>query len=1050
MNSFAADEVEKPVAQTQNTADELLEEEEETERIVVTGSRIRRAEFSEASPVQVISGDISRELGLFDAGSMLQSSNQALGVQYDSSFGGFVLDNGPGAATIGFRNLGAERTLVLINGRRMAPAGVGGAPTAADLNLIPGVMIDRIENLFDGASTVYGSDAVAGVANVILKSDIEGFEFDVSGTKPKGSGGEQITLSGMWGTTFDNGHLVVGAEYLERDAVSRAGNDWAKGCNERIWETNDGRIITRNAPTGPTARGDVDTCATFPLTNRITVNNFYGSLYSTPGFTNTGIPGWSETTVSMNTYNQFSDTAGWIPYDNDGDGEPDYAYVDGNGDGFIDVDLQDPRYAFQQSDKYNDSDYIAKNQRYSLMLSGEHNLQDDNDTTVYYEGLYSARKSPQVYDGAQIFEWVTPRNPYNVCGVNGVNCLGQIGGDFIPTWVRPVINLQGDRDYAEVDVSQYRAVTGITGNLSALEGIGLNNWYYDVYVSQSASSGTDIRQGINEERLKHSLDTSVLNDDGSVTCGDGTDGCVPVNLFSENIYQPSGGRLTPEEEEYLFIERYIKTEVSQFIVNGFIGGDLFTLPWNEESVAMILGAEYRKDKIESDPNAATSEGLLWGYFSDKGADGTRFMREAFTEFELPLVRGQSWAEEITLTASGRISDESFYDTAHTYSLKAVYRPTDWLTFRGTKGTSYRAPNLRERFLNGTSGFNTVFDPCVVPTDARISDPLNPNAADGYDAGLDERSDTTLAACRADGLDPTSLGLGTGDADFTDSYSVEIETGGTEELTPETSVAKTWGFVLEQPFSEDFDLSISATRYDIEVTNSIAEPSAGYSIGQCYSSDGVRSFCSRLGRDENGQISLVDGSFVNVGLLTSKGYDYNLYYSQEFILFDKGLDVSFDLQATQTTESLFDILGSVDDNLGEPDVPEWRGTAHLRMEYDNFVFNWQTQYIGGGREDWLDDDEEDFTSDNIGCRGLRNADGSEVLCREVGFTDDYFTHTASVGYEWDNYYIAFTVRNVLNEAPPRVDPNGSWSSNNVPLGVGYSQPRSFVLSASARF
>ena len=181
------------------TEDDSLLEDEETERIVVTGSRIRRAEFSEASPVQIISGEISRELGLFNTGDMLQESNQASGVQYDNTFGGFVLDNGPGSSTISFRNLGAGRTLVLVNGRRMAPAGVGGAPTAPDLNLIPSIMVDRIENLFDGASTVYGSDAIAGVANVVLKKDVEGFQFVTGGSKPKGNGGEETEFGALLG-----------------------------------------------------------------------------------------------------------------------------------------------------------------------------------------------------------------------------------------------------------------------------------------------------------------------------------------------------------------------------------------------------------------------------------------------------------------------------------------------------------------------------------------------------------------------------------------------------------------------------------------------------------------------------------------------------------------------------------------------------------------------------------------------------------------------------------------------------------------------------------
>ena len=134
------------------------------EEVVVTGSRLKKSSFSSASPLQVISGDLTRETGLFDMADILQATSQSSGLQYNNSFNSFVLENGLGASTIGFRGLGAERTLILINGRRAAPAGVGGAPFAADLNLIPTSLVSRIENVFDGASAVYGSDAIAGVS----------------------------------------------------------------------------------------------------------------------------------------------------------------------------------------------------------------------------------------------------------------------------------------------------------------------------------------------------------------------------------------------------------------------------------------------------------------------------------------------------------------------------------------------------------------------------------------------------------------------------------------------------------------------------------------------------------------------------------------------------------------------------------------------------------------------------------------------------------------------------------------------------------------------
>lgn len=1046
VNAYAQDDQEQAIA-VQAAAKEApqedpLLEEDTDERITVTGSRIRRSEFDTASPVQVISGEISREMGLFDATEMLQNTNQAAGSQIDNSFGGYVLDNGPGAATIGFRGLGSDRTLVLINGRRMTAAGVGGAPTGTDLNLIPAVMIERIENLYDGASTVYGSDAIAGVANVMLRQDFEGFEIQGSYNQPKGDGGEEAVVSAMWGTTTDNGYITVGAEYYNRKSQTLADNPFVKGCEERIWETIDGDILTRNSGYGPTIDGD-DTCSIFPLTNRMQISNgFWGSVYNTPGFTNTGIPNWSESTVPFE-YVGLLPT--WIAGDSNGDGIDDIAFPDGNGDGYRDFDFQDPRYAFQQSDYYKSGDYLGKNERVSLVANGEYNFQDESDTSVYFDALYAQRNSDAFSPGAQLFEWVPPTNPYNPCnvdGVNGIDCFGVLGfGPGGSLWTRPIINIRGDRDSHKVDVSQYRLVGGVTGNLPGLESIGLDNWYYDVYTSYSASTGEYITRGINEANLVHSINTTVQNADGSITCGDGSDGCVPVNLYADNIYQTGGGTLTAAEYDYLMSDRIVKTDVSQFIVNGFMGGDLFTLPWNNNVVGGIFGVEYRKDEIESNNNSVATEGELWGWFSDKGANGDRDLKEFFTEIEMPLITGQPGIEEFTFTASGRLSKETFYDTAETYSLKAIYRPVEWLTLRGTKGTSYRAPNLRERFLEGTTGFNSVTDPCVVPDAARISDPLDPTAPDGYDPAEDTRTQGTLSACSADGIDPTTLGLGQdGTEKFNASNSTEIVTGGSTGLVEETSTAKTYGFVFEQPFSEEFDLTFSITRFDIEITNSIAEPSAAYSVNQCYSADGNDAFCSRLSRDSDGKISFVDASFINVGLETSKGMDYNLYYNQDFLVGEQNLNVSLDLQATRMTEALYSVLDTVDDNVGEPEYPEWRASAQLSLKYDDWRFNWFTQFIGEGREDWLDDPENNdgFYAESNGCTGLYSDAGQTepLLCREKAFTEDYFLHSASISYSTDDFRVAFGVRNVFNEAPPKVDPSGSFSNTNIPLGVGY--------------
>jgi iron complex outermembrane receptor protein len=1014
--------------------DDLLQEQEEevkevVERVAVTGSRIKRQEFSNASPIQVISGDISRELGLFNTNDMLQNTTQASGTQIDSTFNGFVLDNGPGAATIGFRGLGSDRTLVLVNGRRVAPAGVGGAPTSPDLNLIPSILIDRIENLFDGASTIYGSDAIAGVANVILKSNVDGFEFNVSGSKP-GEGGEQTAVSLMYGATGDNWSVTVAGEYNNRERQTLGQSAFNSSCEELIYEGDDGEIYRGRRGDGPSTT-PISNCQIFPLTNRMSIP-FFGSVYRTEGSTNIGIPNWSDSTVALGNVPFFPGQA--VEADSNGDGIIDTGIWDGNGDGLLDFNFGDPLYAFLNSDYRNTQDFVSPLERFSLYVNGDYLLQDDNDTRFFYEGLYAQRDSSTFNGTGQIFPLVSADNPFNPCGndaINAIDCRAGVGFPYGPQDARPILNIKGDRQNNAVDAYQYRLVGGVGGNIGAMDDFGQGSWSYEVSAIYSASRGESSQVGISSTNFANSLDTSVRNADGTITCGNGSDGCVPVNLFSSNIYQEGGGRFTDEEAEYLFTVRNIVTEVKQTMLTGFITGDLFTLPWNDEVVPLVVGAEFRKDEIITDANAAAVDGL-YNSFADQGADGSKNLREIFFETEFAVLRGKEWAEELTFTASGRVTDETFYSPERTFSFKGIWRPTEWLTLRGTRGTSYRTPNLRERFLNGTSGFTTLTDPCVVPDAARISDPLDVTAAETYDAGEDERQQRTFESCAANGIDATSLGLedGTGGG-FTSFVSAEVTTGGSETLGAERSVSETYGFIFEQPFTDAFDLTLSATWYDVQIRGAVAEPSAGFIVDSCFSNDeapnGESAFCGSIVRDSNQQMTDINASFVNIGFEGSKGIDYNLFYQQDFVVGDNELGVTLDLLATKLQSREVEFFGTFDDNLGEINNPQWRASAQLRLSYMDYRFNWSARHVGGGQNDNL----YDFDTDNQPCTGLA------VSCRPLEKTVGYTIHTMSASYGQDSWAVTAGVRNVFDKAPPLIDGDaGGYQSRNVPLGAGY--------------
>ncbi|MFZ5615739.1 MAG: TonB-dependent receptor domain-containing protein [Pseudomonadota bacterium] len=1008
---------------------------EPTDTIVVTGSRIAKKEFTSAAPVQVVQGDIARESGLLDIDEILQTSPQSTGFQIDQSFIPFVLDNGPGATQVSFRGLDPERTLVLINGRRMAPAGVGGAPTTPDISLIPTILIDRIESLFDGASSVYGSDAIAGVANVILRRDFDGFQIDADAALPLQGGGEQYTVAASWGMSGDNGFVGFGAEYQTNNRVARSQRDFLGRCEQELYYTPDGRILNQDINYNPGVT--INECVQFPLTNRIFIPIGFGSVYYTPGTSNIFIPNFSETQLGST--------------------------FDFDGDGLQDVDFKDPFYAYDASETAQNGDFLPDNQTFSIYAYGEYDTGKGGNITPFFEAMYSNRQTHQYSPGAQFFNNVPATNPFNPCNIdladngtpgdasddypinpNGVNCLAIFGVNFGSIGdIQPILNINGDRDSRETEVSQFRFVGGLKGELPWLDGVlGFGGFTWEASGSYSRSTGTDSFQGIDQDRLELSLNTSVRNPDGTVTCG-GTvpqvTPCVPVNLFAPNLYVEGGGFFTPEEAAYLFVPADFRTTVEQTLAQVFVTGQVATLPWNDNPLSIVVGGEWREDAIDSDPSAFVRDGRIHNRASDRGATGKRDLYEFFTELDTDLLSDQPGVELLNINAAARWTEESNYGSAWTYSVKGIYKPVNWMTFRGTYGTSYRAPNSREQFLLGGTGFNNVTDPCIVPLAARIPSG-NPSLPPTYDPTQDNRSPFTISQCQAQGVNPLTLGITTA-PEVNPIQSVEILTGGSDQLEDEESRAYTAGVVLEQPWTNAFGLTVSATYYNVVVRDSVEEPGIADVLRECYTIDSGASsaFCTRVTRDADGFISLLDTSFINIGSLTSKGVDYNILLTKEFEAFDRPFDASLDVRLSQLLEQEVEVLGSVDDNKGETESPTWRGNANLLVSTGDYRFNWFTRWIGKGQEDIdLSDpvNNPPFVFD-LACPDptVRPA-GTGDVCRPVDFTGNYFVHNMSFTWAPGDWVITAGLRNVFDRGPELVDADGVFSVFNVPIGVGY--------------
>ena len=1036
-----------------------LEEDEAVDEVVVTGSRLKRDTYSSVAPLQVITGQVSREIGLIDPNTILQESSAASGLQIDLTFQGYVLDNGPGATQIDLRGLGAQRTLLLINGRRVAPAGVEGAPATPDTQLIPGSLVQQYEVLLDGASSVYGSDAVAGVVNVILRKDFDGLELEAFSSIPAAgeSAGMQNTLSAAWGKNFDRGFIGIGAEYRVTDPVTLDDREWTKGCDRHYEIDENGEIRTNGLFEFYLENQRPSPCKTSGLAARMQEfgTGVLGSIYYTPGFSNINIPNFSDNSAFSVPISEGADgynTVSWVDYAINGNAQ--FAHV------------------------------IPDIENVSAMAYGEYTFAGESNITPYFEVTY-AQRDVYIDAGAfQLFPFVPGTNPYSPCnpgGVNGVDCglaydallddpdyaarfAGTYGltpaefrdfgivdlyaGALGPVQTRPIVSVRGDRTTNTVNVSQLRMVAGLRGDMPFMNFGSVEDWSWDFYAMHTTSDGSSSRPGIRNDRLLNSLNTARFSVPGDPTspviCGDGTDGCVPVNMWAPSLYEGVVGDFaTPAERAYLFDSRDFDTEVTQTIFSAYANGEVFRLPAGD--VLFGIGAEYREDEINSIPDDIARDGLFFGFFSDQGAVGKKWTKEYFAETEIPLLAGKPGFEELTVNVSTRHTEDEFYGGAWTYSGKLAWRPIESLMLRGTVGTSYRAPNTRENFLLGTTGFNTLSDPCVIPDAAR--DPLTGD----YVPSQDTREPQVLQNCLSNGVDPTSL-----DNNGFQSYSVELSRGGATDIVDEKSDSWSAGFTWEQPMFSSFDLIFGATYYNIEIRDEIIDPSGQFIINDCYNDlQGDSPFCSRIDRDTDGFIDFIDAGFINRDATKAEGVDLNMTFSWPTQLFGRAVDLEADFvfNRTLSVEEIFisdDGEASTDELAGEFAYPKWKGRMFFRADVGDWRTTWSTRYVSSVEQDPLGVDvpgnAPDGTADT--CAGPAFND---VNCRDGGFAENYFVHDVSVYYYGDVWTFGAGLRNVFNEAPPYVDGNEVFSFNNVPFGAGYDiMGRTLFLNAEYRW
>jgi len=926
----------------------------QVEEFVITGSRIRRTEFTTPAPVDFITTDESRLKGLVDPAAVLQGSTVAAGsVQLNNQFGGFVTDGGSGINSISLRGLGAQRSLVLLNGRRLNPAGVSGTVAAVDLNVIPSSMVDRYEILKDGASSIYGSDAVAGVVNIITKSDFDGIEMEGDASVPLEGAGETYNVAVTFGRVRDAWHILGGVEYYQQNAIRMGDRSWGECPSEyQRGPGTPGLTYTRSRPDGSPY------CA-------FTQHDYFDSL------------------ITGETY----------IYDPQLSGDPNFPYVLFQQDPYgswprvtnIPTDVRD-----------REVDVLTPVKRASAIVTGGVDL--PRNTELYFEGLLTNRQSEQNAYLPQFFPSDIPgviafsESPFNPF----VGDPFDLGWPY-PDYVQPVVTVPVSR--FDQDVTAGRILLGLRGNLDFAP---LHNWHWDTSFSYGGSSADYTTRPRLTNRVYNALtvvpaptgfDPSLVRvspvDGGSYTCAvnitNPAERCYPLNVFLGSAALTNDPSLA-----YITVEDDGHTSYDQIILSATIDGPLFNLPAG--AVSAVFGAEMRYDKLYDYPG---KEAVARNYFGQSTAGVTRGQdatTELFTELELPLIKGAPLIENLTANLSGRYTHIRSAGDDTTYKIGLNWQVVPAFRVRATYGTSYRGPALYENYLAAQTSFTSAVDPCDhYGRDTQPGDPLYDN-------------------CSSEGLDPDTF----------PGYSSTPEVfsqGAFGRLEPETSKNITAG-VIWQPSFADFQLSID--YFKIEIENEISQLGATNILNLCYTSADFRSgspYCTLISeRDANGDIAMINDSYINVAFQRTEGFDVNARYRRELGRIGK---LTLQWEGTLTQDDSVELFqgSGLDDYNGTFGDPKLVWSADADLEHGNWTFHWNAYFIG--RTSFYD------------YLGL-DPNGRYKLEQE-----QTIYHAASVKYEADKWSATLGMRNMFDEQPPKISNNTTGYAPRVgEIGAGY--------------
>ncbi|NMH66628.1 TonB-dependent receptor domain-containing protein [Shewanella salipaludis] len=622
-------------------------EEPQIERMEVTGSKIKRIGELSPTPITVITGADMMDMGITNVADILNKlPSSTVGISPETS-NNTIFANGLNQTNL--RGLGSDRTLVLVNGRRFV-AGANGA-SAVDLNTIPTAMVARIEVITGGASAVYGSDAMAGVINIITRKDVQGVELDVSYEQPEQSGGEESQFSLTAGGDYLDGKLstVFNFTYAEQKELRKTDRDFLNNPVNSIYNPD----TSEGAPTR------------IPYVGRKPLS-------------------WLNEAGTF-----FADDDLQYTFDKDGNMKVfDY------GEGLIEGPGNNGNYCGPSCEGYDPVDYgfvRTPLDRKVFTLNTDYQINDDHKivTEITYVDYQSNGESTPVFhtrnfiEGDNAFLPEATRQLMTDTGMESFN-LYRIDREF------------GNRTYNQ-DRETLRFLVGIEGAIS-------DDWDYSLHAQRGQLDETTVWGGeIWGERYDQAKD-AVFAADGSIVCRDADArdaGCVPLNLLGEN--QASQAAI-----DWVSTTAGQTAKTTQTSAGLVVNGALFDVPAGYVSAA--FSADYRKEESETNPDQALIDGTIFGNNS-LAMKGEYDVTELAAEFNIPLLADMFMAHDLGLDLAYRWMDYSTAGNDDAWKIGLNWAPIEDLRIRATRSKSVRAPNIGELFDPGGQTFESFTDVC---------------------------------------------------------------------------------------------------------------------------------------------------------------------------------------------------------------------------------------------------------------------------------------------------------------------------------------------------